>query len=753
MKQLRILLFTLLLLTSSFILAQKTDVDKSNTEIDNQSVRHGTQTEQAARGEIPASFVNNSLKLNSLKIRRLPPTSLPEQSVGMEKLQLNGVIRQLDPALRPTTDGAVFDVDGGRIYLFGVISEEAKSVRVRFEQVNLPDGARIFVFPANNRDEFYGAFDKNTPLADGTFWTPPVQGDEIVVELFIPSGAETADKDYFQIKEISHNFTGHLSCSSLFPPGNCHNEVGSGYASMASAVGYLVFMTPQGQASCSGTLMNTVTSSFLPYLMTANHCISTVSSAQSLRVYWNYNTGDFPPGGTPFTDGSSLLSTSPQSDFTFLRLTGSVTGGLSYVGWDGGDPPANSLIVGIHHPADSHKRISFGFTNAIGSSCPSQLPSACGNFIPISWTSGMTEGGSSGSGLFYTVGNGGRFIGNLWGGTANCSIQNSSYYGRFTLTYGKVASYLADGNCTYGISSGSNNLPASGGGGGFNVTTGSACYYSAVVTQPTTLQTFSNSNSISIADRSSNTSPPGTGSLYPSNINVSGMSGTVTRVRVSLNGLTHTYPDDLDFLLVSPNGQRALLMSDTGGSTDVGNTTLTIDQSGLTLLNDEAVNSAGGYRPSNYAGLNSVDLGGSDNFPSPASGQTTYDNLMTVFYGGIPNGTWSLYVVDDEAGDIGTVNGGWSLELATNNATWLNITSGGNGYGNNTVNYSVASNPSGQPARTGIITVAGQTHTVFQGAGGIALNRKPFDFDGDSKTDHRYLSSVKRAMVDQSQFK
>jgi hypothetical protein len=29
--------------------------------------------------------------------------------------------------------------------------------------------------------------------------------------------------------------------------------------------------------------------------------------------------------------------------------------------------------------------------------------------------------------------------------------------------------------------------------------------------------------------------------------------------------------------------------------------------------------------------------------------------------GGNPNGTWSLYVVDDAAGDIGNFNGGWSL--------------------------------------------------------------------------------------------
>ena len=61
------------------------------------------------------------------------------------------------------------------------------------------------------------------------------------------------------------------------------------------------------------------------------------------------------------------------------------------------------------------------------------------------------------------------------------------------------------------------------------------------------------------------------------------------------------------------------------------------------------------------------------------------------------------------------MSGGWNLELATTGSSWLNVTSGF-GYGDNTVNYTVASNPSGQPSRTGIINVGGQTHTVFQNA-------------------------------------
>ena len=54
------------------------------------------------------------------------------------------------------------------------------------------------------------------------------------------------------------------------------------------------------------------------------------------------------------------------------------------------------------------------------------------------------------------------------------------------------------------------------------------------------------------------------GDPYPANIAVSGLSGTVLKVTLKLNGLTHTFPSDIDVLLVGPGGQNAIVMSDVG---------------------------------------------------------------------------------------------------------------------------------------------------------------------------------------------
>ncbi len=94
----------------------------------------------------------------------------------------------------------------------------------------------------------------------------------------------------------------------------------------------------------------------------------------------------------------------------------------------------------------------------------------------------------------------------------------------------------------------------------------------------------------------------GPASPYPSSIDVSGMTGRVSRVRVGLHGLNHAYPDDVDILLVAPNGQGAVLMSDAGGGVRAQGVDLTFDDSASAALPDGGPIVSGQYRLSNYEG-------------------------------------------------------------------------------------------------------------------------------------------------------
>lgn len=157
-----------------------------------------------------------------------------------------------------------------------------------------------------------------------------------------------------------------------------------------------------------------------------------------------------------------------------------------------------------------------------------------------------------------------------------------------------------------------------------------------------------------VANPSSITIPnSGAATPYPSTINVAGVTGPVTKVTATLHGLTHTFPGDIDVLLVGPGGQKVMLMSDVGSGNDVNNITITFEDGA------PAAPTASTLTSTTYAPTNS---GTTDPFPAPAPA-APYGTALSAFNGVNPNGVWSLYIVDDAGGDLGTLSGGWSLKF------------------------------------------------------------------------------------------
>jgi subtilisin-like proprotein convertase family protein len=164
---------------------------------------------------------------------------------------------------------------------------------------------------------------------------------------------------------------------------------------------------------------------------------------------------------------------------------------------------------------------------------------------------------------------------------------------------------------------------------------------------------FPNASPITINDAAT----VGTANPYPSNITVSGLTGLTTNVTVTLNNLNHTFPDDLDVLLVSPTGQNLVVMSDAGGSVDVSNTMLTFDDAAAAAITDNGPLGSGSFKPSQFVA--------GDTFPAPAPAPSANTTFAASFNGADPNGTWSLYIVDDTGVDQGVIGNGWSLSITT----------------------------------------------------------------------------------------
>ena len=147
---------------------------------------------------------------------------------------------------------------------------------------------------------------------------------------------------------------------------------------------------------------------------------------------------------------------------------------------------------------------------------------------------------------------------------------------------------------------------------------------------------------------------------YPSLINVSGLGGVVSSVQVTLVGLNHQYPHDLDVLLVGPDGKTAVMLMAHAALYGTASEARLTFQDGApavpaTLGSPGPLNS-GVYGPSDYSsGLT---------LPAPAPVRP-YVPALAGFNGLNPNGSWSLYVLDDTYPTGGSIDSGWILYVQT----------------------------------------------------------------------------------------
>ncbi|MGF1569518.1 MAG: choice-of-anchor L domain-containing protein [Nodosilinea sp.] len=142
--------------------------------------------------------------------------------------------------------------------------------------------------------------------------------------------------------------------------------------------------------------------------------------------------------------------------------------------------------------------------------------------------------------------------------------------------------------------------------------------------------------------------------IFPAGSPVAGLSGTITGLTVTLIGLSHQFPDDLDILLQGPDGKVIALMSDAGGSTAINNLTLTFSDGAATDIANNGPLTSGTSKPKDY------EVG--EAFPNgtPAITGTT----LAQFIGTNPNGDWKVYIVDDTSNNKGSL-AGYELKFTT----------------------------------------------------------------------------------------
>ena len=351
------------------------------------------------------------------------------------------------------------------------------------------------------------------------------------------------------------------------------------------------------------------------------------------------------------------LDTTTANDFLFT--VNLATGVVTNRGTIGAGIPVADISVGITPPATT-----LAFSSATYTDDESQSVSLVVNRTGV--TTGVTT-------ATLTL-NGGNAVGGAACGTG-VDYVNTPQTVTFaagvttqTLTVPLCGDLLVDPNETF-------NASLTG------VTAGTGVLGIAAVTINDTANQFLNTSAISIIRGTS-------AGLYPSPIVVAGATTNVFRVRVTLYDLYTTVPDNLDVLLVSPTGAKYIVAGDVGGTNEItqaGAVTHTMADFPAAVLPDAGPLVTGTFKPTNCETPVT-------NFPAPApagpyiepgcvAARPAANTLYGAFGGATANGTWNLYVRDDNGVPrslspevvMGEVKGGWGLELLPSTAAGVEV--------------------------------------------------------------------------------
>ncbi|KFJ14430.1 putative peptidase S1 and S6 chymotrypsin/Hap [Delftia acidovorans] len=365
---------------------------------------------------------------------------------------------------------------GARVAAVSVRSEGAYGIRLGVEMNQLPGNALLRVYAQQNRAGAYeiagqrilqvlqANLDAGDTGTDGrTWWTPDTGGDEVTLEIELPPGvpADTLRIAIPRVMHVHENLSLPLEGEMQFSaqlneslPCQLDSTCYDAYSSQRNAVARMLYIKDGMGYVCSGTLLNDTASSGTPYFVTANHCISSQTVASTLETSWFYrtpscNSRTLSSGNKVLRNGATLLYATATYDGALMRLNDTPPAGAVFSGWTTQTLTSGASVVGIHHPRGDLQKISFGTVygsvacepSSEGTMLCSNDSKGNGGFNLVTWNQGLTQPGSSGSGLFLQ----GRLAGTLYGGDdQTCSASGgTSIYGRFDLLYPALQKWLA----------------------------------------------------------------------------------------------------------------------------------------------------------------------------------------------------------------------------------------------------------------------------------------------------------------------
>jgi lysyl endopeptidase len=245
---------------------------------------------------------------------------------------------------------------------FTIIATGAKSISINFDKFFLPKGSELYVYSANG-EMITGPVTENENNYYNTWGSWVYKGGLITIESKIPISNKSDLKlhignvayGYKDLYEEVNDFGESSSCNI-----NVLCDLGDGWENERNSVALI--LRGNGDALCSGALINNTCELNVPYLLSANHCFSSNENFSNLRFTFQAWSPTCNPtqnsSGTTF-NGATLKARHFSTDFCLVELNQTPHGslGLVYAGWSRNTSDISQTTI-IHHPRGDIMKIS-----------------------------------------------------------------------------------------------------------------------------------------------------------------------------------------------------------------------------------------------------------------------------------------------------------------------------------------------------------------------------------------------------------
>jgi len=273
--------------------------------------------------------VDASVKLReitSIKTFNLPTLTVQELLAEDVKDRADGVPFRFghifDVSLNMENSGEWVELPDGRVWSLKISSTAAHSINLVFDSFFLPKGSRLYLYNSD-KNVLQGPITYEHNTHSGQFATDLIPGAEIILEYFEPLGID--GKGVISISKAVHGYINLFSNTSkgFGSSESCNIDIncpqGEDWEAESNAVAMIIVGSNR---ICSGALVNNACQDFIPYFLTANHCIEYQNVGN-----WLFRFGYKSPacgGGDGYSYhsyyGSTLRANAEVSDFALLEL-------------------------------------------------------------------------------------------------------------------------------------------------------------------------------------------------------------------------------------------------------------------------------------------------------------------------------------------------------------------------------------------------------------------------------------------------